>query len=136
MPLQIVQASNNSPTSHEDFSKLITLSTDASLSHPLTRCMLRQPDSHASHKQCAELLHTIALENDGTRIFMARDASPQDLGILLGSVLIERCKVADPIFLSERRHLERLDINGELLEHVRTEAEKQRREVMVGDYYT
>ena len=136
MPLQIVQASNTSPTSHEDFCKLITLSTDASLSHPLTRCMLRQPDSYASHKQCAELFHTIALENDGTRIFMALDSSPHDLRAVLGSVLIERCRIADPIVLYERRDLERLDINGELFEHMQTKAEKQRREVMERDYYS
>ena len=136
MPLQIVQASNNCPTSHEDFCKLIALSTDASLSHPITRCMLRQPDSYASHKQCVEHFHAIALENAGTRIFMALDSSPHDLGAILGSVLIERCRIGDPIFVFEWRDLDRLGINREIFEHMHTKAEEQRREVMERDYYS
>ena len=96
--------------------------------------MLRQPDSYASHKQCAEFFHTIALDNDKMRIFMA--LNPPPLGAILGSVLIEHCRLADPIFFFEWRDLEWLDINGELFEHMLTKAEKQRREVMERDYYS
>ena len=136
MPLKIVQASNTSTTNHDDLCKLIALSIDASRSDPLTRCMLGRPDSYASHKQYAELFYTIALDNDETRIFMALNPPPHDLGAILGSVLIEHCRLADPIFIFERRGLGRLDVNRALFEYIQTKADKQRREVMERDYYS
>ena len=136
MPLKIVQASNTSTTNNEDLSKLIVLSIEASRSNPLTRCMLRRPNSYASHKQYAQHFYSYALDNDETRIFMALNTAPHDLGALLGSVLIEHCRIADPVFIFELRDFELLDVNGDLFVYGQTEADKQRREVMERDYYS
>ena len=45
---------------------------------------------------------------------MALDTSLHGLGATLRSVLIERCRIADPISLFERRDLERMGVNGGL----------------------
>lgn len=135
MPLRIVQASNTSTTSDEDRRKLIALSIDAARSNPLTRCMLRQPDSYASHKQIAEYLYDIAVGNDETRIFMALNPSLFDLRKIYGSVVIQHWRVGNPISVFEKGDLERLDVKVELFQNVQTEADNQRREMMQRDYY-
>ena len=98
--------------------------------------MLRRPDSYASHKQYAQNSYHNALDNDDTRIFMALSTAQNDLGTILGSVLLEYCRIADPMFVFELPDFERLGVKEDLFVYGQIEAHKKRREVMESDYYS
>lgn len=131
MPLRILQASRTSSNDDGDLNKMISISTEDSRSNPLTRCMLRQPDSDTDHKQYAHLHCLTALEDDNFRVFIAQDTAPHSLGSLLASVWIEDRRITDPLPILELPPF----INEIVYRYVHGQANTQRMAEVKRDYY-
>lgn len=131
MSLRISQASRTTSDDDGDLYKLISINIEDSRSNPLTRCMLRQPDSDTGHKNYAHVHCITALEDNRFRVFIAQDTAPHRLGSLLGSVWIVDRKIADPLRTLELPAF----INEDVYRYVHAQAEAQRMKKVIRDYY-
>ena len=110
---------------------MISINIEDSRSNPVTRCMLRQPDSDTDHMKYAYVHCISALEDNRFRVFIAQDTASHRLEDLLGSVWIVDRKIADRLRTLELPAF----VNEEAYRYVHCQAEAQRMTKVIRDYY-
>ena len=110
---------------------MISINMADSRSNPLTRRMIRQPESDTDHKNYAYLHCMSALEDNRFRVFIAQNSASHGLESLLGSVWIVDRRIIDPLRTLELPTF----INEDVYRYVHRQAEAQRMKRVIRDYY-